>query len=341
MKTQYDALLVVSFGGPEGPDDVMPFLDNVLRGRNVPEARKREVAEHYLHFGGVSPINQHNRDLVQALEAELNEAGLELPVYLGNRNWLPFLSDTLRQMKADGISHSLALVTSAFSSYSACRQYLDAIATARDEAGPDAPRVSKLRCYFNHPRFVAAWRDRLGEGWRKIATSDGPPVHVLFTAHSIPVAMANACSYVAQLRDLAGLLAADLQLAPSQWQLVYQSRSGPPQQPWLEPDVCEALTAMKESGACRVLLAPIGFLSDHMEVLFDLDEEAANVARQLGLELVRAPTVGTHPEFVTMVRELVQERTLGITERPTVGSLGAAPDECPPNCCRYEMTRRP
>lgn len=341
MNTQYDALLVVSFGGPEGPDDVMPFLDNVLRGRGVPEARKLEVAEHYLHFGGVSPINQHNRELVQALEAELNAAGRDLPVYLGNRNWHPFLSDTLGQMKADGISHGLALVTSAFSSYSACRQYLDAIAAARDEAGPDVPRVSKLRCYYNHPRFVAAWQERVSEEWGRIATAEGPPVHVLFTAHSIPVAMANACAYVAQLRDLAGLLAAHLQLDPLQWQLVYQSRSGPPQQPWLEPDVCDALKAVKESGTRRVLLAPIGFLSDHIEVLFDLDEEAADVARQLGLELVRARTVGTHPEFVTMVRELVEERILGIAERPTVGSLGPAPDECPPNCCRYEMRRRP
>jgi protoporphyrin/coproporphyrin ferrochelatase len=338
---QYDALLLVSFGGPEGPDDVLPFLDNVLRGRNVPQARKEEVAEHYYLFGGVSPINQQNRELIQAIEAELARTGTTLPVYWGNRNWHPLLADTIRQMKEDGITRSLALITSAFSSYSACRQYLEAIAEIRGQEGPAAPQISKLRCFFNHPRFVEAWCERASEGLRQFAAHDPTPIHVLFTAHSIPLAMAEACQYVAQLNELAALIARQLQLDRSHWHLVYQSRSGPPQQPWLAPDVCDALRDLRETGAQRVLLVPIGFLSDHIEVLYDLDVEAVDTARQCGIELARARTIGTHPQFVIMIRELIEERMGALKERPTVGVMGAAPDECPPDCCRYAPSTRP
>lgn len=332
----YDAVLLVSFGGPEGPDEVLPFLENVLRGRNVPETRKLAVAEHYYRFGGVSPINQQNRDLIDAIRSEFARSAVALPVYWGNRHWHPLLSTTLRQMAADAVQHCLALFTSAFASDSTCRQYLDAIQAACDEIGPAAPQVSKLRAYFNHPRFVQAWCDRTRQGLAQFDDDQRAAVHVLFTAHSIPVAMADASQYVPQLNELTGLVASRVGLDRSQWQLVYQSRSGAPQDPWLEPDVCDAIDHLSRAGgADRVLIVPIGFLSDHMEVVYDLDVEAAGAASRAGMRLARAPTLGTHPQFVTMIRELTLERTKQLAQRPALGSMGAAPDECPADCCRY------
>ncbi len=330
---RYDAILLVSFGGPEGPDEVLPFLDNVLRGRNVPESRKLAVAQHYQRFGGISPLNQQNRDLIKAIESELAMNGPALPVYWGNRHWHPMLADTLRRMQADGINHSLALLTSAFSSFSACRQYLDAIVTARSEVGDGAPQASKLRAYFNHPRFVEAWCTRTREGLAQFDSSVRSDVHVLFTAHSIPIAMADSSPYVQQVNELISLVADALQLDRARWQLAYQSRSGPPRQPWLEPDVCEAIATLGTTGVKQVLLVPIGFLSDHIEVLYDLDIEAATAARQADIQLIRAKTLGTHPLLVTMVRELIEERIGDDPNRRTLGSMGPAPDQCPSDCC--------
>lgn len=329
----YDAVLIVSFGGPEGPEDVLPFLDHVLRGRDVPHERKLAVAERYYRFGGVSPVNQQNRELADAIRGELDQAKLGLPVYWGNRNWHPMLVDTLRRMRADGIQHALAFFTSAYSSHSTCRQYLDAIAAARESVGAAAPQVSKMRAYFNHPRFVEAWCARTQTALEQLGTHDRSALHILFTAHSLPVAMAERSGYVRQLKELAALLVSRLALEAVPWQLVYQSRSGPPHQPWLEPDVCKAIAELGEAGqAARVLLVPIGFLSDHMEVLYDLDIEAAAAAREAGIELVRATTAGTHPRLIAMVRELVEERVRPLTERPVVGRMGPAPDECPGEC---------
>ncbi len=338
----FDALFFVSFGGPEGPDDVMPFLDNVLRGRNVPAERKAEVAEHYYRFGGVSPINEQNRDLIQALREDLARARVQLPVYWGNRNWHPMLADALRQMAADGVCHALAFFTTAFSSYSSCRQYREAIEVARQEVGPTAPLVSKLRTYFNHPNFVEAWVERAEAALSQIPADRRNAVHVLFTAHSIPIVMAQSSAYVGQLTELATLVANRLGLRQGEWQLVYQSRSGPPHQPWLEPDVCEAIQTLGARANVRqVVLVPIGFLSDHIEVLFDLDVEAVQAAHQAGLELSRAATLGTHPRLVTMIHELIEERLENRSERPVVGTLGPAPDACPPGCCSYTTAGRP
>lgn len=331
----FDAVLLVSFGGPEGPDDVLPFLDNVLRGRNVPQQRKLAVARRYERFGGVSPINQRNRALVRAIERELAEAEVALPVYWGNRTWHPLLVDTLRCMQQDGIQHALALLTSPFASYPTCREYLNALEQARHAVGREAPRVSKLRAYFNHPRFVDAWCDRLRAGLSQFDEADGGAPQLLFTAHSIPVTMAESSQYVQQLSELAQLIAFRLNVDQSRWRLVYQSRSGPPHQPWLEPDVRDVIAMLgNDESTVRVLLAPIGFLSDHMEVVYDLDVEAARVARQAGVEFARAKTLGTHPQFVSMVRELIDERVSGEIDRPVVGSMGAAPDVCPGECCR-------
>ena len=290
------------------------------------------VAEHYYRFGGVSPINQQNRELVAAIGQELGD---DLPVYWGNRNWHPLIDETLDVMIADGIRNCLFFITSAFRSYSGCRQYREAIAEACGNRTGDVPQFSKLRAYFNHPRFVEAWCDRTRSGLDQFDAADRQRIQVLFTAHSIPQAMANASPYVAQLNELAGLISDRVGIAPDAWRLVYQSRSGPPHQPWLEPDVCDVIPQMAEGGARHVLLVPIGFLSDHIEVLFDLDVEAAEVAEQWGVQLVRARTLGTHPDFVRMIGELVEERQAGGVERPALGALGPAPDECPPDCCKY------
>jgi len=318
---RYDALLVVSFGGPEGMDDVIPFLENVLRGRNVPRERMLKVAQHYELFGGVSPINQQNRELIAALEKELEQEGPRLPIYWGNRNWHPLLPEAIRQMAADGVQNALAFVTSAYSSYSSCRQYLQNISDARAQVGPTAPRIEKLRAFYNHPLFIEANVDRIGEA---VVQLHDP--HVVFTAHSIPESMAANCDYAAQLAETGSLIAQALNI--ENWQLVYQSRSGSQSQPWLGPDVCDHLRDLRSVGVTEVVVAPIGFVSDHMEVVYDLDVEARKVADEIGMHLVRARTAGTHPAFVRMIRELMVERIENVVP----------PAVCAPNCCLDRIT---
>ncbi len=328
--TQYDALLIVSFGGPEGPDEVIPFLENVLRGKNVPRERMLEVAEHYYHFGGKSPINEQNRALIEALREELDRQGIGLPIYWGNRNWHPLLADTMRRMKEDGAKRALALMTSAFSSYSGCRQYREDLSRAAAEIGPEAPEIDKIRVFFNHPGFVEAMVDRVKEALGSIPQERRAGCPVIFTAHSIPMAMAAGASYVPQLEEACRLIAGALGIEG--WQLAYQSRSGPPNQPWLEPDVLETLRRVREAGARDAVVVPVGFISDHMEVLYDLDTEAADVSREIGLNLVRAGTAGAHPRFVAGIVELIRERLEG-AEKRSLGAMGAFPDVCPVGCC--------
>ncbi|TNY36425.1 ferrochelatase [Thermomonospora catenispora] len=329
--TSYDALLLVSFGGPEGPQDVMPFLENVTRGRNVPRERLEEVAEHYRLFGGVSPINQYCRDLKAAIEADFAAHGLDLPVYWGNRNWDPYLTDTVRRMARDGIRRAAAFVTSAYSGYSSCGQYVGDIARAR-AAVPDAPRIDKLRVYFNHPGFVEPFIEATRAALERVPERLRPGAHVTFTAHSVPLAQPGRERYAAELADVSAYVAA--QAAPGHdWRLVYQSRSGPPAQPWLEPDICDHLAELRAAGREAVVVVPIGFVSDHMEVKYDLDVEAAGRAAELGLVYERAATPGTHPHYVSMVRRLLLERTAGPdAPRPALGALGARPDVCPAEC---------
>lgn len=331
MNQAYDGLLIVSFGGPEGPADVMPFLENVLRGKNVPVERMRAVAKHYELFGGVSPINQQNRNLIAALQAELTLNGPRLPIYWGNRNWHPLLTDTIAQMKSDGVRNALAFVTSAYSSYSSCRQYLENIAEAQNHAGPGAPEIFKLRGFYNHPLFIDANVDCLQTALNAIPESRRDSTRVAFTAHSIPQSMADNCEYEAQLLETGGLVAA--QAKRDSWQLVYQSRSGSPAQPWLGPDILDHLKELKRSGATDVVIAPIGFISDHMEVIYDLDTEARKLCVELGLNMVRAATAGTHPAFIRMIRELLLERMDSGQGRRFLGGRGLGPDVCLPGCC--------
>jgi protoporphyrin/coproporphyrin ferrochelatase len=334
----YDAFLLVSFGGPQRREDVLPFLENVLRGRNVPRERMLEVAEHYYHFGGVSPINEQNRALLAAVSEEFGRSGLSLPLYFGNRNWHPLLTDTLRQMKADGVRRSIALFTSAFSSYSGCRQYREYIAAAQAEVGEGAPLIDKLRAFFNHPGFIEPMIERVRAALEQLPPPRAPVAHLLFTAHSIPLAMAQHCRYEEQFREASRLVADGL--GHTNWRLVYQSRSGPPSQPWLGPDIGEALAEIAAAGGARdVVAVPIGFISDHMEVLFDLDEEAQQRSKELGLNLVRAGTVGTHPRFVRMIRELVEERMSEQPVRLALGDVGPSHDVCPVDCCLYTPQR--
>jgi protoporphyrin/coproporphyrin ferrochelatase len=327
----YDALLLVSFGGPEGRDDVMPFLENITRGRGVPRERLLEVAAHYEHFGGVSPINIQNRALLAALRAELDTHGPALPCYWGNRNWRPFLGDTVADMARDGVRRALAFVTSAFGSYSSCRQYLEDIARARAAVGADAPVVDKLRLFWNHPGFIEPMVERVETALAALPAASRASAHLAFTAHSMPRAMAAGSAYEAQLEAGCALVAERLATRHS-WRLVYQSRSGPPSVPWLEPDIGAYLTTVRAAGVTDVVVAPIGFVSDHLEVRWDLDVEAAGRARDLGLRFVRAGTVGAHPRFVAMIRELILERTVGASRR-ALGAHGPAPDDCPVDCC--------
>jgi ferrochelatase len=327
----YDAVLLVSFGGPDGPDDVMPFLENVLRGRNVPRERMLEVAEHYHHFGGRSPINAQNVALIEALRKELAAHGPDLPVYWGNRNWHPLLADTLREMADNGIKRVAAFVTSAYSSYSGCRQYRENIAAACASLGDRAPRVDKLRVFFNHPGFVGPMAANLSRSLAAFPADQRAATPVLFTAHSIPLSMAESCRYLAQLREACRLVATEAGVTT--WELVFQSRGGPPTQPWLEPDVCDSIRALHADGHDRVVVAPIGFISDHMEVLYDLDTEAADLCQSLGMKFQRTATVGTAPAFVTMIRDLIAERHTESTERLAVGDLPASHDVCPLDCC--------
>jgi len=339
-----DAFLLLSFGGPEGPDDVLPFLRNVTRGRGIPEERLLSVAEHYQHFGGVSPINEQNRALVGALGAEFGRSGIDLPVYWGNRNWAPYIEDAVERMRADGVRRALVLATSATSSFSGCRQYRNDLARAREAAGGDAPELVKLRHFFDHPGFVAANADGVRSAIDRLPDDRQKDARLVFTAHSIPVAMNDASGpaadrlYARQQRETARLVAEDVRGPGAEFDLVWQSRSGPPTVPWLEPDINDHLRALAASGTRAVVVSPTGFVSDHVEVLWDLDEEARTTAAELNLHFARAATAGTHPAFVAMVRELVEEHLTGAEPR-WLGDLGLCGIACPDGCC--PAPRRP
>ena len=328
----YDAVVVVSFGGPDKREDVIPFLENVLRGRNVPRERMKEVTEHYYHLGGKSPINDQNRALITALEQELARHGPAIPVYGGNRNWHPLLADTLGEMATDGVRRALAFVTSAYGSYSGCRQYLDDIARAQQEAGASAPTVEKLRLFYNHPGFIEATAERVKQALDQLPSGSRAAARLVYTAHSIPTAMAAGSPYVEQLQEACRLVSEGV--GQRDWALVYQSRSGPPSQPWLEPNINDYLRQLHASeGPCEVIVVPIGFISDHMEVLYDLDTEARALCEELGLVMVRAATVGVHSKFISMIRELISERMEPNAARRALGNLGSWHDFCPADCC--------
>jgi protoporphyrin/coproporphyrin ferrochelatase len=312
----FDALLVVSFGGPERREDVMPFLENVLHGKGVPRERMLEVAEHYYHFDGRSPINEQNRQLITALEQEFKTHGVKMPVYWGNRNWHPLLPDALRQMQADGVRRVAAFVTSAFGSYSGCRQYREDIARALQSAGVEDLVIEKLPNFCDRPEFVAAMAERVRDAMAQLPGAE----QLVFTAHSIPVSMAETSPYLRQLKEASARVAAACGV--SNWTLVYQSRSGPPQQPWLGPDICDYLRAQRAAGVGSVIVCPIGFISDHMEVLYDLDTEAQALCDLIGLKMVRAGTAGAHPKVISMVRDLV----ISAQTTPVLA-------HCEPGCC--------
>jgi ferrochelatase len=349
----YDALLVVSFGGPERSEDVLPFLENVTRGRGIPRDRLEQVAEHYHALGGRSPINDQNREFIAAVEEDFRSTGIGLPVYWGNRNWDPFLADTLARMREDGVRRAACLVTSAYSSYSGCRQYRENLADAVAGVGDGAPRLDRLRHYFNHPGFVEPLVDAtlsaladLGDGARRDA-------HVLFVTHSIPEAMNDSAgpdggAYVLQHRAVAEEIGERIRQETGHrypTELVYCSRSGPPHVPWLERDVNDRIEELAADGVGGVVLVPIGFVSDHMEVIYDLDTEARATAEKAGIEMVRAATAGVDPRFVAMVRDLLLERAAaerGLdVPRPTVGPLGPSWDVCPAGCCPNLQGSRP
>ena len=323
----FDALVVVSFGGPEGPDEVRPFLDNVLRGRPVPPARVEQVAAQYLELGGVSPINGQNRALVAALERELAGRGRTLPVYWGNRNWHPLLSDTVRTMRDDGVRRAAAFVTSAYSSYSSCRQYIENIQAACAAAGPGAPEILKLPPFFAHPGFVGP----LADGLRAARLKAGSAAPVLMTAHSIPTAMADRSDYVSQLRTAGDLVVAEAGEPRGRWSLVYQSRSGRPEQSWLEPDINDALAALP-SDTDTAIVVPLGFVSDHMEVVYDLDRRATAAAAARGVRVIRTPTPAGDPRFVAMVLDLLDSSEAG-TPAAALGPCGPRLFPCADSCC--------
>ena len=330
MNATYDALILVSFGGPEGPDDVMPFLENVLRGRDVPRQRMLDVSEHYMAFGGVSPMNENNRGLISLLERELADHDMSLPIYFGNRNWHPMLAETLEQMKEDGIKRALAIVTSGYGSYSSCRQYRENLEEARKIVGEGAPEVDKLRLFFNHPGFLESMVACTRRAIMQVEEERRSDCQLLFTAHSIPLSMAVGCQYASQLEEVSRLVAAET--ATSNFELVYQSRSGSPQQPWLEPDICDQIQESAECGVKDVVVVPVGFISPHMEILFDLDIAARELCEQLGITMVRADTVGREPRFIAMLRELINERIREETPL-AVGNLEAPPHVCEADCC--------
>ncbi len=334
---EYDAVLVLSFGGPEGMDDVMPFLENVTRGRNIPRERLAEVAHHYEHFSGVSPINEQNRALIRALEVELAARGPKLPVYFGNRNWDPFIADTVGKMRDDGVKRAIVFVTAGFSCYSGCRQYREDVIRASEKVGPGAPAFDKLRVFFNHPGFIEACAGPLQDTLAHVPAERRARANLAFTAHSIPTGMARQSAYERQLTEASRLVAEAAGLG--RWNLVYQSRSGPPQVSWLGPDILEHLDVLASEGARDVVVQPIGFLSDHMEVLWDLDQEAAAKATRLGINFLRVPTVGTHPAFIRMIRDLILERMTPHPERGVVGRFGPNHDVCPVDCCLVGSVR--
>ncbi|MGD0699915.1 MAG: ferrochelatase [Trebonia sp.] len=349
----YDAFLLLSFGGPDGPDDVLPFLENVTRGRGIPAERLAEVAGHYYALGGASPINAQCREML----ANIRAAGLDLPMYWGNRNWQPFLADTLREMADAGVERAITFVTSAYSSYSACRQYYDDIDQAVAAVGPRAPRIDKIRPYYNHPGFIEPFADGVADALATLPDGVRGATRLVCTAHSVPDAMAAASGsqtagtaapgavggrYAAELGEAARLIAERAGSLP--FDLVYQSRSGPPSVPWLAPDVNDYLRSLAAGGdAAAVVLAPVGFVSDHVEVVHDLDVEAAETAASLGLAFARAKAPGSTPRFAQMVCELVAERTAGAPARALgafgLGAFAGGADGCPADCCRYSPRR--
>jgi ferrochelatase len=358
--TQYDALLLVSFGGPEGPDDVLPFLQNVTRGRDVPEERLREAGSHYFHFGGVSPINAQNFAFIDALRAHFVDIGLSLPIYWGNRNWTPYLTDAVSRMRADGVRRALAFFTSAYSSYSGCRQYRENLADALVDASADAGlTIDRIGAYFNHPGFIGPFIDATIAAVRKLSDAEAANLRLVFTTHSVPVSMADSSgstyaadtgqgpnAYVRQHQSVAAVVAgavADAVGRDVEWNLVFQSRSGPPQVPWLEPDIDSHLRELAASGATAAVVVPIGFVSDHMEVMWDLDTQARATAEAVGLPFIRVATPGTDPRTVAMVGALVRERIDGVSlqSRERVGGLPATADCCPGDCCPNPRSPRP
>ncbi len=354
--TPYDAVLLLSFGGPEGPDDVMPFLENVTRGRGIPRERLEAVAGHYLRFGGRSPINDQNRALLAALRAELDARGIDVPLGWGNRNWSPYLVDALRELHEAGCRRVVVVVTSAYSSYSGCRQYREDLAAAVTALAAEGRElaVDKVRHYFNHPGFVAPVVDAVRSGLDGLPAEVRQGARVVFVTHSVPTAMNEVSgegsafgggAYVSQHLDVASTVMAQVGGDAPAWDLVYCSRSGPPAQPWLEPDVNDHLRALAEDGVRAVVVVPVGFVSDHMEVVFDLDTEANQTAQRLGLHLVRVPTVGTDPRFVRSLVDLVVERAAQARgeepARPAAGALGASHVVCPAGCCRNLRSDRP
>ncbi|MEU5435089.1 ferrochelatase [Streptomyces sp. NPDC020719] len=355
----YDALLLLSFGGPEGPDDVVPFLENVTRGRGIPRERLKEVGQHYFRFGGVSPINEQNRALLDALRKDFAQNSLDLPVHWGNRNWAPYLTDTLREMAQAGHRRIAVLTTSAYASYSGCRQYRENLAdalAALEAEGIEPPRVDKLRHYFNHPGFVRPMIDGVLASLAALPEEVRAGAHLAFTTHSIPTAAADTSgplqehgdggAYVREHLDVARVIADAVREETGverDWRLVYQSRSGAPHIPWLEPDICDHLEALHGDGVPAVVMVPIGFVSDHMEVLYDLDTEATAKAAELGLPIARSATVGADPRFAAAVRELVLERAAAErgepVERCALGALAPSHDLCPVGCCPARAPR--
>ncbi|MGI8701128.1 MAG: ferrochelatase [Nocardioidaceae bacterium] len=352
LQAPYDAVLLVSFGGPEQAADVLPFLENVTRGRGIPPERLADVARHYDAFGGRSPINDQCRSFLAAVRADFDDHGVDLPLYWGNRNWDPYLTDTVARMQSDGVRRAAAFVTSAYSSYSGCRQYRENLFDAVDPlVGP--PRIDKLRHYFNHPGFVRAFVDTTVAELESLPDEDRADARLVFVTHSIPSTMAETAgpsggAYVDQHRSAAALVAAGVRTATglaAQWDLVHCSRSGSPRTPWLEPDVNDHLTALKERGTRAVVVVPVGFVSDHMEVVYDLDTEAAETARGLGLTMRRAATAGTHPDFVAVVRDLLRERAAvergDDVPRAAAGDRGPSWDVCAATCCPNLRAPRP
>lgn len=359
MPQDYDAILLAGFGGPEGQEDVIPFLRNVTRGRGIPDERLEEVATHYRHFGGVSPINEHNRQLRQAIQDEMYSRGRDLPIYWGNRNWAPYMEDTVKEAAAAGHTRLLAVATSAYSSYSSCRQYREDFARAVLDTGlAGVVRIDKVRQFFDIPGFVQPFAEGVAEALRDFTDRGLSPreVRVLFATHSIPTADAErsgpqelnlgeggayAAQHVAVGKRIMEQLRADGRAsAETAWEVVYQSRSGPPSQPWLEPDVCDRIAELPQEGVKAVAVVPLGFLSDHMEVLWDLDQEAMEAAEQAGLSAVRPATPGVHEAFVAGLVDLVEERMQAVpaADRPHLTDLGPWYDVCRPGCC--ENVRR-
>jgi ferrochelatase len=368
----YDAFLLLSFGGPEGPQDVLPFLENVTRGRGIPRQRLDEVAEHYYARGGVSPINAQCRDMLAAIGTALAAGGIDLPLYWGNRNWYPFIEDTVRQLSADGVRHAIAFVTSAYSSYSACRQYLDDIDRAIAAVGPGDKtlRIDKIRPYFNHPGFIEPFAVSVEAALAELPAEAQAAARLVFTAHSVPVGMAAASGsptagtavtgavggrYAAELREASRLIAERVRGGSLPFDLVFQSRSGPPSVPWLEPDVNDHLVVLAKGGLAEgggppsgVVVVPVGFVSDHMEVVHDLDVEAAGTAASLGLPFARAKAPGSTPRFAAMAAELAAELISGAPAK-SLGGFGSRAYEtgafangataCPADCCRYTPSR--